>query len=174
MWDTEGPGLGLNGSASCSQSNQAGCTYQDEVFVQRVSQIIANHSKAPAAPLFLFWAPHAPHDPYQVPQNYLDKFANISVPERQYYAAMTNLLDDNVGRVVQMFKDAGLWENTLMVLSSDNGGPEGSGYGGNNVSARGWAAPLPSPRGRARAAIHAPRTHRPAPPAVSSLRRKGK
>ena len=65
-------------------------------------------------------------------QSYLDKFANISVPERQFYAAMVNLLDDNVGRVVQMFKDAGLWENTLMVLSSDNGGPEGSGYGGNN------------------------------------------
>ena len=68
MWDTAGPGRGLNGSAGCSQANQAGCTYQDEVFVQRVAQIIANHSKAPTAPLFLFWAPHAPHDPYQVPQ----------------------------------------------------------------------------------------------------------
>ena len=149
MWDTLGPGYGLNGTATCSQSNQAGCTYQDETFVQRVSQILANHSKTPAAPLFLFWAPHAPHDPYQVPQSYLDKFANISVSERQYYSAMVNLLDDNVGRVVQMFKDAGLWENTLMVLSSDNGGPEGNGYGGNNVRARAKSHP------RARAACAA-------------------
>ena len=174
MWDTEGPGLGLNGSASCSQSNQAGCVYQDEVFVQRVSQIIANHSKAPAAPLFLFWAPHAPHDPYQVPQSYLDKFANISVPERQYYAAMTNLLDDNVGRVVEMFKDAGLWENTLMVLSSDNGGPEGSGYGGNNVRCgRLGSAVAVAARARAppslRLALIAPHPT----PAVPSLRREG-
>jgi arylsulfatase I/J len=134
MWDTEGPGSRYNGSQSCTQDNQT-CTYQDEIFVQRVAEVLKNHSaQTPSAPLFLFWAPHAPHDPYQVPDAYLNKpiFASINVTERRFYSAMVNLLDDNVGRVVQMFKDYGLWENTLMVLSSDNGGPEGSGYGANN------------------------------------------
>ena len=134
MWDTDGPGSRYNGSQSCTQANQT-CTYQDEIFVQRVAEVLKNHSaQAPSAPLFLFWAPHAPHDPYQVPDAYLNKpvFASINVTERRFYSAMVNLLDDNVGRVVQMFKDHGLWENTLLILSSDNGGPEGSGYGANN------------------------------------------
>jgi len=138
MWDTKGPGLGLNGSRACSQTAQAGCVYQDEVFVQRIAAILANHSAD--EPLFLFWAPHAPHDPYEVPQAYLDKFAAITIPERQYYAAMVNLLDDNVGRVVAMLKAAGLWENLLLVASSDNGGPEGDGYGGNNWPLKGGKA----------------------------------
>ena len=118
MWDTNGPGLGLNGSAACSQAAQAGCAYQDEVFVQRIAAILDNHTAS--QPFFLFWAPHAPHDPYQVPDAYLAKpvFAAITQPERQYYAAMTNLLDDNVGRVVDMLKAKGLWENSLVVFSS--------------------------------------------------------
>ena len=66
VWDTDGPGTAYNGSQACSQTAQQGCTYQDEVFVQRIAAIIANHT--PGEPLFLFWAPHAPHDPYQVPQ----------------------------------------------------------------------------------------------------------
>lgn len=28
MWDTDGPGYGLNGSWACNQTAQAGCTYQ--------------------------------------------------------------------------------------------------------------------------------------------------
>lgn len=135
MWDTAGPGLGFNGSEACSQTAQEGCVYQDEVFVQRIASIIANHT--PGEPLFLFWAPHAPHDPYEAPQSYLDKFASIDQQERQYVAAMVNLLDDNVGRVVKMLQDAGLWDNTLLVASSDNGGPEGDGFGGNNWPLRG-------------------------------------
>jgi arylsulfatase I/J len=113
------------------------------VFVQRIEKIVANLSSSSStsspSPFFLFWAPHAPHDPYQVPQSYLDKpiFASITQPERQYYAAMTNLLDDNVGRVIALLKSNGLWNNTLIVFSSDNGGPEGDGYGGNNFPLRG-------------------------------------
>lgn len=64
MWDTNGPGLGYNGTPSCSQSAQAGCTYQDEVFVQRIEKIVANLSAD--KPFFLFWAPHAPHDPCEL------------------------------------------------------------------------------------------------------------
>ena len=135
MWLNNGPGLGFNGSQACSQAAQAGCAYQDNVFTQRVLDVIANHT--PGAPLFLFWAPHAPHDPYQAPDAYLQKFAKIDQQERQYYSAMVNLLDDNVGKVVAALKAKGLWDNMLVVGSSDNGGPEGDGYGGNNWPLRG-------------------------------------
>ena len=138
MWGTSGPGFGFNGSEACSQTAQAGCTYQDEVFVQRIKTILSNLTAD--APLFLFWAPHAPHDPYEVPQSYLDRFPSIDQQERQYVAAMVSLLDDNVGRVVQMLKDAGRWERTLLVASSDNGGPLGDGFGGNNYPLKGGKA----------------------------------
>ena len=105
--------------------------------MRRIASVLANLT---SAPLFLFWAPHAPHDPYQVPQAYLDKFAHIDQTERQFYAAMVSLLDDNVGRVVAMLQAAGRWDNTLLVASSDNWGPLGDGFGGNNWPLKGGKA----------------------------------
>jgi hypothetical protein len=75
---------------------------------------------------------HAPHDPYEVPQAYLDKFSHVDQVQRRYYSAMVNLLDDHVGVVVAALKAKGMWDNLLWVSSSDNGGPVGSGFGGNN------------------------------------------
>ena len=135
MWDTNGPGLGYNGSQTCSQTSQQGCTYQDDVFKTRMLKIINNHTTS--EPLFLFWATHVPHDPYQVPQSYLDKFASINQTSRQFYSAMVNFLDDMVGEVVGALKSSGIWDNMVLVVSSDNGGPEGDGYGANNWPLRG-------------------------------------
>ena len=38
------------------------------------------------------------------------------------YAAMVSYLDLQLGRVRRLFEERGLWNNTLMMLSSDNGG----------------------------------------------------
>lgn len=87
---------------------------------------------------FLYLAYNAPHDPFQVPQAYLDRYRDLP-PEvapdtrngsthrlsddeaaRYVYAMMTNL-DDNLRRLVQRLTQAGKWENTLLVFLSDNG-----------------------------------------------------
>ena len=66
--------------------------------------------------------------PLCAPPEYVERFAFIREryddPDhaRQYVAAMTSLLDDIVGDVVAALHTAGLWENTLFVWSSDNGG----------------------------------------------------
>jgi arylsulfatase A-like enzyme len=58
---------------------------------------------------------------------YLEKFAFIADADddknhdRQLVAAMVNYLEDIVANVAQALKDAGMWEKTLMVWSSDNG-----------------------------------------------------
>ena len=36
---------------------------------------------------------------------------------------MVNLLDDIVGTLVRELKEANLWNETLLVFTSDNGGP---------------------------------------------------
>jgi arylsulfatase I/J len=56
-------------------------------------------------PLFLHYAPHLVHSPYQVPQEWLDKFAFIAQRNdtrdglRQTYAAMVGYLDAVLGNV---------------------------------------------------------------------------
>ena len=70
---------------------------------------------------------HLVHSPLCVPAGYLEKFAFIADADddknhdRQFVAAMVNYLEDIVGNVAQALKDAGTWEKTLMVWSSDNG-----------------------------------------------------
>ena len=124
LWEDSAPALGRNNSLSCSQANQApGCVYEDDLFTDFAVARIAEHN-ASAAPLFLYFAPHSVHLPLEVPQAQLDKFKfiNDSVP-RQHYAAMVNNVDAHIGRVVAALKDRGMWENTLLVVSADNGGP---------------------------------------------------
>lgn len=140
------PARELNNTWSCSQRNQsaAACPhgYQDDLFIERVEEVIANASRAPDTPLFLFYAPHAPHDPYEVPDAFFDKFAAIDVEVRRYYSAMINYLDGNFGRLEGALRAAGRWDNTLVIVSSDNGGPADYGLtapirGGNNFPLRG-------------------------------------
>ncbi|CAH1792698.1 unnamed protein product [Owenia fusiformis] len=75
------------------------------------------------------------------PREYLDKITKI--PEgrlgvnespRRGVAAMVNSVDTGIGRIIQKLRDTGLWENTVLVVTSDKGGNENSN---NNWPLRG-------------------------------------
>lgn len=75
-------------------------------------------------PLFLYFASLAPHAPYQATKAGEAAYvATIKDPTRRTYAAMVTSLDDQVGRIVAALEKKGIRENTLIVFSSDNGGP---------------------------------------------------
>jgi len=75
-------------------------------------------------PFFLYFASLAPHAPYQATKADQDRYAStIKDPTRRTYAAMVTSLDDQVGRIVAALEKRGLRENTLIIFSSDNGGP---------------------------------------------------
>jgi arylsulfatase A-like enzyme len=75
-------------------------------------------------PFFLYVASLAPHAPYQATTADQDRYAStIKDPARRTYAAMITSLDDQVGRIVAALEKRGLRENTLIIFSSDNGGP---------------------------------------------------
>lgn len=76
----------------------------------------------PKTPLFLYLAFTAPHAPYQVPQEYLDRYKNIEDPTRRAYAGMITAMDDEIGRVLDALDKRKMIENTLIVFMSDNGG----------------------------------------------------
>ena len=119
----------VNG-AGCTQGHQTAtdpsqpCTYEDALFEQRITNVINNHTNtAEEKPLFLFWSTHIVHGPLQVPQAELNNFTSF-IPDktRATYHAMVHWIDGAIGRVTLLMKEKGLWENTLMVLSADNGG----------------------------------------------------
>ena len=75
-------------------------------------------------PFFLYFASLAPHAPYQAKKADEDRYAEtIKDPTRRTYAAMITSVDDQVGRIVAALDKQGLRENTLIIFSSDNGGP---------------------------------------------------
>ncbi len=76
-------------------------------------------------PFFLYLAYNAVHAPAQAPQEDIDhyqkKYPNLT-KKRTILMAMLYHLDLGVGSVVNKLKDEGLWENTLLIFLTDNGG----------------------------------------------------
>lgn len=98
-------------------------------------QIISNHP--PDTPLFVYYAAHIAHTPLEVTSHYLNEYKFIDNEVRRSYHAMVAFLDDVVGNITEALKEHNLWNNTLIVVSSDNGGPEYPGGGANNYPLRG-------------------------------------
>ena len=109
LWDSGRPARQLNGTG-----------YEEGIFRDRILGIITNHSLS--TPLFLYYAPHIVHEPFQVPDSYLTRLNFIDNDNRKSYMAMVNYFDDVIGEMVNALKVRGMWSNTLIVISSDNGG----------------------------------------------------
>ncbi len=103
------------------------------------------------APFFLYVPYNAPHYPMHAPKKYLDRFADLP-PDRGVMMAMIAAMDDGVGRIVEALKRAGVYENTVIFFSSDNGpstesrnwldGTEDPYYGGSAGIFRGHKGSL--------------------------------
>ena len=94
-------------------------------------------------PFFMYVAFTAPHTPYQAPQEYIDKYKQISDPNRRTYAAMITAMDDQIGRVVKALDKRGLRQNTLIIFYSDNGGNQSAHLAGETEV----KGPLPASNG---------------------------
>jgi arylsulfatase A-like enzyme len=73
-------------------------------------------------PLFLYVPFNGVHSPFQVPDSYLKPYAHLK-GNRQKLAGMLAAVDEAIGQIEAALKQAGRLENTLIVFSSDNGGP---------------------------------------------------
>jgi arylsulfatase len=87
-------------------------------------------------PFFMYYASPLPHLPLQAPKEYVDRYRAIFGEEEPYigdkgyfpnrypratYAAMISYLDDQVGEIVSLLKEKGIYDNTVIIFSSDNG-----------------------------------------------------
>ena len=73
-------------------------------------------------PFFLYVAPNAVHGPLLSPDEYKKPYANLP-KDRMELAAMTAALDEGIGQIMAALDAKGLTKDTLVIFSSDNGGP---------------------------------------------------
>jgi arylsulfatase A-like enzyme len=91
-----------------------------DAFTREAESFIERHA---GQPFFLYLAYSAVHSPLQGADAYLAKFAHIDDIQRRIFAAMLAQLDDGVGRVRKKLAETGIAERTLVIFTSDNGGP---------------------------------------------------
>ena len=67
-----------------------------------------------------FDVPHTPYEP--APEPHLSKYKNMGATGDQlYFRSMVSNLDAQIGRLVETLKTLDLFDNTLIIFSSDNG-----------------------------------------------------
>jgi arylsulfatase A-like enzyme len=117
----------------------------EELYAERAERIIHHHAARHnnSQPMFLYLASQAPHFPH----------AHKPFTRAQVMDELVNL-DRLVGRVVAALKTDGLYQNTLIVFTTDNGGDPN--FGGNNLPLRGQKETLWEGGLRGPAFVHAP------------------
>ncbi len=93
-------------------------------------------------PFFLYLAHWGTHSPLQATRADYDAVGDIRPHRLRVYAAMVRALDRSVGRILDTLKAQGLDEQTLVVLTSDNGAPGYIGLADLNAPYRGWKLTL--------------------------------
>ncbi|MBP7950155.1 MAG: arylsulfatase [Verrucomicrobiales bacterium] len=73
-------------------------------------------------PLFLYVPFNGIHAPHQVPDRYTKPYGSLT-PLRRKIAGMLAAVDAAIGQITAALEEKGLRDNTLILFSSDNGGP---------------------------------------------------
>jgi arylsulfatase len=109
--------------------------YAPDLMFKALTDFVDKHKKEP---FFMYWASPIPHVALQAPKRWVDHYIAKFGEEEPYlagnpggyfphknphaaYAAMISYLDENIGKLVQQLKDENIYENTLIVFTSDNG-----------------------------------------------------
>lgn len=137
LWQDGKPASSLNGTQ-----------YEDLMLAERVSELLDEEAERAKKDkdnrFFLYYAPHIAHFPLQIPREKMkndfpdDEYLCTSLKKvtydvygdgkmarpkcRSLYHSMVTLLDEILGDTVAHLKRNKLWDNTLIVVSSDNGG----------------------------------------------------
>jgi len=102
--------------------------FSSNLFGARAAEVVAAHD-ATTSPLFLLFAPTAPHVPLQAdPQDLdaaacADAFPDAATDPQRWVCALMRGLDRAVDVLVDALETATMWPDTILLFASDNGAP---------------------------------------------------
>ena len=135
----------------CSQVVDERGNYSSWAFARETIRMLndfveSTAHNATAGPLFQYLAFQAVHCPNQVPMEYIELYENHTEwnDQRKIYSGMLTAADDAIGQVIAAYQQAGIWEDTLVIFTTDNGGPTtiGCTTGASNYPKRGGKCSL--------------------------------
>ncbi|XP_076067127.1 arylsulfatase B-like isoform X4 [Oratosquilla oratoria] len=135
----EKPGYwGYDMRRNMSVARDAYGKYTTDLFTEEAVHVITQHNTS--APLFLYLAHLAvhsanPYAPLQAPAEVVKKFSYIENEHRRKFAGMLWKLDESVGAVVGALKEKNMLDNSIILFTTDNGGPA---EGFNQNAASNW------------------------------------
>ncbi|KAL9955335.1 hypothetical protein ACROYT_G036643 [Oculina patagonica] len=140
--------------------NETG-TYGTELFTREADKVLNDHDGT--KPLFLYFAQQAVHvgngnEPLQAPKKYLDRLGYIGDKKRRTFAGMVSALDESVRQIVTTLKKKGLYDNSIIIFTTDNGAAAGGldASAGSNYPLRGSKNTLWEGGVRAVGFVHSP------------------
>jgi uncharacterized sulfatase len=115
LWASAHYVISYNGGAKFAPGGYLADYWTDE----SLKVIEANRNR----PFFLYLAQWGVHSPLQATRADYDAVGDVGSHRLRVYAAMIRALDRSVGRIMAKLEAEGLADNTLVVISSDNGAP---------------------------------------------------
>ena len=131
--------------------------YSPDLMFNKITGFINENKQHP---FFLYWATTIPHVALQAPKRWIDYYVKKFGDEKPYlgnsgyypqryphaaYAAMISYLDEQIGLLIKQLKELGIYENTIIIFTSDNGpsyaggaDPQWFNSGGPFKSELGW------------------------------------
>ena len=95
--------------------------YTTDLLYNRTKYIISNHN--PDEPLLLYLPFETVHTPIQhPPKNSLECSNKGFNEDRERYCNQILYLDEKIGEIKLLYEEYGLWDNTILLFSTDNGG----------------------------------------------------
>lgn len=93
--------------------------YSQNLFLEKMLGFLRKYKDSS---FFLYHPTQLPHGPSSIPEIHPDFKSNSELTEiEKTYASMVKMLDDHVGVLVAELKRLGLYDNTIIVFSGDNG-----------------------------------------------------
>lgn len=99
------------------QQYQGYCT---DIWFNESMQWIENCKKT-NDPFFLYLATNGDHVPLYVPDHYREPYRDLGIDMASFFGMIANF-DGNLGRFIHFLKEKNLYENTILVFLTDNGG----------------------------------------------------
>jgi arylsulfatase A-like enzyme len=98
--------------------------YVDTYFADQVIAFIKQQATK-QQPFYLNYWPLSPHTPWSPPRNFDNSKTQFDLnSDRGKTLAMMYAIDQEIARIVATLQQEGLWDNTLIVVTSDNGGQQ--------------------------------------------------